>query len=354
MSTLSGNRGRPVSLRRRFFSLPTLLSFAVAAGVLYFLATGFDLSWGRTWESIRGMDPRLYLVAVFLYYVSFAFRGLRWRMLARNAGVLDTPGATLPSAALFSQMILIGWFVNAAVGFRLGDAYRANTLSGASNAGFSWSLGTVLAERVIDMATVLAMVIAGVAVYSASRDFGAVGYVVAAAFIMAFMLVALLVLMKGYGARLARFLPDRLEHAYRQFHEGTLGSLKQLPLLFALGLIAWLLEFGRLYFVVQALDLAVGVPLVLVASLGHAILSTVPTPGGVGAVEPGLTGLLVLALERNDAVAITLVDRSITYVSVIAFGGLAFLLWHVGQARRRRQEPVAPIGVPRRERVPGR
>ena len=140
MSTLSGNRGRPVSLRRRFFSLPTLLSFAVAAGVLYFLATGFDLSWGRTWESIRGMDPRLYLVAVFLYYVSFAFRGLRWRMLARNAGVLDTPGATLPSAALFSQMILIGWFVNAAVGFRLGDAYRANTLSGASNAGFSWSL----------------------------------------------------------------------------------------------------------------------------------------------------------------------------------------------------------------------
>ncbi|MDP6495594.1 MAG: lysylphosphatidylglycerol synthase domain-containing protein, partial [Dehalococcoidia bacterium] len=152
MSTPFGNRGEMVSLRRRFFSLPILLSFTVAACVLFFLATGFDLSWDRTWESIRGMDLWPYLIGVFLYYLSFVFRGFRWRMLARNAGVIETPRTTLPSVARFSQVILIGWFVNVAVGFRFGDAYRANILSHASGAGFSWSLGTVLAERVIDMA----------------------------------------------------------------------------------------------------------------------------------------------------------------------------------------------------------
>ncbi len=321
-------------MRRRVLSLPTLVSFLIAIAFIYFLATRFDLDWDKTWQNVRSMDPLLYLVGFALYYLSFVFRGIRWRILAQNAGFDDVPGRELPSIPVFSQMIVIGWFVNAVAYLRLGDAYRAYALSDRSGVGFSWSLGTILAERVVDMVTVLVLIVIGVTWYSATRDTSGVLFIAGAAFVMAAVLAVFLLLMRGYGARLARFLPDRFESAYHGFQKGTLGSLGQLRLVFLLGLIGWLLEVGRLYFVVQALGMEIPVALVLIVAFGHAILSTVPTPGGIGAVEPGVTGLLVLGLERSDAVSVALVDRSITYLSVIILGGLAFLAWQISKSRR--------------------
>ena len=340
-------------LRRRLFSLPTLLFFVVVIALIYFLAARFDLNWQEVWENVGAMDPWLYLLALLLYYASFGFRGLRWRLIARNAGIHDSPHARLPSALKFSQLIIIGWFVNSVTWLRLGDAYRAFALSEESGSDFSWSLGTVLAERVVDMATVLVLIVLGAALFSATRESGGAGYLVGAAFIMAVALVALLAVMKEYGARGGRFLPGRLETAYHSFHKGTLEGLKQrqLPIIFGLGLAGWLLEVGRLYFVVQALDLTIGIPLVLLVALAHAILSVVPTPGGVGAVEPGVTALLVLGMAREDAVSIVLVDRSITYLSVILVGFLVFLVWQLSNARRKRGGSRVATGVGGGERV---
>ena len=86
----------------------------------------------------------------------------------------------------------------------------------------------------------------------------------------------------------------------------------------------------------QALGFDIPLSLVLVAALGHAILSTVPTPGGIGAVEPGVTGLLILGMTRHDAASVALLDRSITYLSVIVIGGIIFLIWNINRSRRKR------------------
>ena len=327
-----------IRLAQRVFSLPTLLSFAVALGLIYFLATRFDLDWGETWENVRTMNPWLYLLGFALYYLSFGSRGLKWRMLARGAGMHESPKPDLPSPLRFSQLTIMGWFVNSVAPFRLGEAYRPYALSEDSGGGFPWSLGTVLAERVLDMATVFVMLVVGATWFLLTRDSSGTGFIVvaavAAAMVLSLALVAVLVVMKGYGTRLARFLPGKLEAAYHRFQTGALGGLRQLPLLFLLAVVSWLLESGRLYFVVQALGLSISLPLVLVAALGHGILSTVPTPGGVGAVEPGVTGLLILEMVKDDAASIVIVDRSITYLSVIILGGLVFFAWHVSRARK--------------------
>ncbi len=344
MDAHTDSRDITTTLKRRILSVPTLLSLGIAAAFIYFLAVRFDIDWASTWESLRSMDPWSYAMALALYYLSFIFRGLRWRILAVNAGIHDDRSARLPSVPRASQLIVVGWFVNSITWLRLGDAYRAYAFSEDSGRTFSWSLGTVLAERVVDMATVLAMIAVSIALFSAGK--GAEGAVFAALFaalLMASALVVLLALMKGYGARFAQLLPARLADSFTRFRQGTLGSLKQLRLVFLLGLAAWLLEVGRLYFVVQALDLSISLPLVLIVALGHAILSTVPTPGGVGAVEPGTTTLLLLGLAKADAASVALLDRSITYLSVLVFGGLAFAAWNL---RRRRTKPAAaPDGV---------
>ena len=317
-----------------------MLSFGIAAAFILFLATGVDLDWGETWDNIRSMDPWLYTLAVVLYYISFIFRGARWRILAINAAARrDGEDIRVPSTLGMSQLILIGWFVNSIAWLRLGDAYRAHAFAEDSNSSFSWSLGTVLAERILDMVAVAVIMAISVAAVALTIGFSSSKYILIIPLIMVVGAIALVGLMVKFGSRLARLLPRRIEAAYHRFHEGTIGSFEQLPAVMALGAIGWLLEMGRLYFVLQALDIEIGLPLTAVVALGHAILSTVPTPGGVGAVEPGVTGLLLLKLSRPDAAAAAILDRSITYVSVIAVGGLVFLLRQVMQMRRAKRRP---------------
>ena len=328
------------SLRRRVLSLPTLLSFGIAAAFILFLATGVDLDWGETWDNIRSMDPLLYAVAAVLYYISFIFRGARWRILAINAAARrNGEDIRVPSTLGMSQLILIGWFVNSIAWLRLGDAYRAHAFAEDSNSSFSWSLGTVLAERILDMVVVAVIMAISVAAVALTIGFSGSKYILIIPLIMVVGAIALVGLMVKFGSRLAGLLPRRIEAAYHRFHEGTIGSFDQLPAVMALGTIGWLLEMGRLYFVLQALGIEIGLPLTAVVALGHAILSTVPTPGGIGAVEPGVTGLLLLKLSRPDAAAAAILDRSITYVSVIAVGGLVFLLRQVMQMRRAKRRP---------------
>jgi uncharacterized protein (TIRG00374 family) len=341
------------SLRKRFFSLPTLLSFGIAISFMLFLATRFNLDWGATWANVRGMNPWLYLLAFALYYTSFAFRSLRWRLLARNTGALASPETRLPSVFETAQFIIMGWFVNAIMWLRLGDAYRAYAFAHESRGSFSWSLGTVLAERIIDMSTVFGLLIISAALLTVTSDSSTFTYMIAAAAVTVLAAVVLLMVMRAYGSRVARFLPSRLESAYRGFHQGTLGGFKQLPTLFFLGFMGWLMEIARLYFVIQALGVDIPLPLVAIVALGSALLSAVPTPGGVGAVEPGITGLLLLALARDDAVSVALVDRSITYVSVVITGGLVFLLRQVVLSRRRPQKPKTLVAVPWQGRADG-
>ncbi len=322
-----------VSVRRRFLSTPTLLSFGVAAAIIVLLLWRLDFDLGETWRTVRGMNPWLYLLAFGAYYLSFVFRGARWRILARNAGVVSPPDGRLPSIAHASRLIVIGWFVNSVAWLRLGDAYRAYAFAEDSRGSFPASLGTVLAERVLDMSIVFVVLVVSVFLLSTTSDSSASQYLLIAAFVMAAGLATLLVLMKRFGASLARFLPGRLESGYHRFQQGTLGSFKQLPLILMLGLAGWFLETARLFLVIQALGISTPLALVPVVALGHAILSTVPTPGGVGAVEPGVTGLLLLELGRNDAVSVALVDRSITYLSIIVIGGLVFMARQLRQSR---------------------
>ena len=116
----------------------------------------------------------------------------------------------------------------------------------------------------------------------------------------------------------------------------AIGSLTQLPLLFTLSLLVWVTEIGRLAFVIHALDIGSILPLsvIILVTLASSILTTIPlTPGGLGLVEPGVLGLLVISLPRSDALSIVLLDRSISYLSIILVGGLFFLLHHTKHAK---------------------
>ena len=324
---LSRNNSSSIpTLKRRFFSIRTMVAFALAGAVLAFLFTRFDIDISSTWQSIRSSNPGYFVLAVLIHYTTFFFRGARWRLLLKNAQ--EGHSTPEPSTRYCSALILLGWFTNSVTWFRLGDAYRAHAYSEDTGGSFPRTIGTILAERVLDMALVFALLTVAI-LFLATTGVGAYWIFIVLAAIMSVGLTVVIVVMVMFRSRLLRFLPGPLESMYQRFHEGTIGSFGRLHLVTLLGLLGWMAEVGRLYFVSQALGIPLTVPLLIFVTLANAMLTLIPiTPGGLGAVEWGITGLLMLAENiETETVAFSIValDRSISWLSVIIVGAVVFL-----------------------------
>jgi hypothetical protein len=344
-------------ITRRLLSWPTLVATAVAAIVLgLVLWRAFDIDWGEFRRNAGRLSPVSYALALAVYYASFWVRGLRWRLIARTAGINGAADGALPGPTRLGGMILVGWFANSVAFLRVGDAYRGWALSRQTGGSIGESLGTVLAERVQDTFAVLLLVLAASAWIATDPDVEVPGWVLAVAFGLVAALLVFLVAMRYLGLRLARRLPGRLQAAYANFQRGTLQSFspRDLPLQVTLGLVGWMAEMLRFYFVADGLGVDISFGIIMFAALANAMLTTIPTPGGFGFVEGGVTGLLVLmGLDDTTAFSLTVIDRTISWVSVIVFGGLLFFLWHVlGRGRARR--PVSASQGPDGGSVAGR
>jgi uncharacterized protein (TIRG00374 family) len=326
------------TLRQRVLSLPTLVAILVGAVLLAFaLWRIFDFEWDEVWTNIKNVHPGKYLLAIVLYYLSFWFRGLRWRLIAQTAEIGGDKGKNVPRTLALSGIILMGWFANSVAFLRLGDAYRGWALARESKSDFPSSLGTVLAERVQDMAAVLILVLTAAIWLTIEGDSKVPGWVVFAAFALVGALVLGLFVMRVAGEQISRRLPGRFEAAFVNFQKGTLSSFsgKDLPPQLLLGIIGWLLEIARFYFVADAMGMDISFGIVMFAALANAMLTTIPTPGGFGFVEGGLTGLLILfGRSDNEAISLVAVDRTISWLSVVLFGGILFVVWHAVKAKK--------------------
>ncbi len=334
----NGEAGAPdLALRRRFFSIPTLIGYVVAIVVLGVTASRvFDIDWSETWDLVKSTDPLLYAAALALYYLSFWFRGWRWILIARSGELDRAPGTKLPPISIASLIILQGWFANAIAFMRIGDAYRGYAFSKESGTRFSLALGTILGERAQDMVAVLILLIIATIGILIADSADAPIWVIVGALVLVSVLFVLLIGMRFFGNQISSRLPSRFQSSFQNIIFGALASFKprDVPLQLSLGIVGWLLETARLFLVAKGMGLDVDIWVALFAALAGAMLSTIPTPGGFGFVEGGLTGVLVLlGLSDTDAFALTVVDRSISWISIIIIGGAAFFGWQLFRAR---------------------
>jgi glycosyltransferase 2 family protein len=114
---------------------------------------------------------------------------------------------------------------------------------------------------------------------------------------------------------------------YGRFEIGALGSINKVHLIIAYTLIIWLLEAGRLQFVASSLGLNLSMMLVIFVALASSLLTALPiTPAGLGAVEFAMIEILALfGVDRNMAVSVAILDRVISYWSIIPLGYFIFV-----------------------------
>ena len=326
----TGNEAPP--LAARFVNRRTILSLVIAAVIVAVAVWRAPIDWAGAWHRIVHANPLLYVAALAVYYVSFALRGFRWHVLLANAGDRQ------PTRAL-TGIVMASFFVNCVVPAKMGDVYRAYLARTKLRVSGAKAFGTIIAERLIDLCVLMALLIAAGAVVFWHKAPGAlVPYVIAGTVVSLAGVGVILTMRAGRGQRFLRLLPEAIFHRYENFRIGTVHSLGRYPTLGVLTVLIWACEGARLGLVVYALGLGaqLGASQFLLIALVAALLTTIPfLPGGLGLVEAGMVGVLIAVggVAQNAAVSIALLDRSISYGSVVVIGFIVFVLIHVRSAR---------------------
>ena len=322
----------PPSLTSRWLTRRTIASITIALVIVGVAAWRAPINWSDAWSRIRHADPALYFAALAAYYVSFLVRSIRWRLLLANAG------EDRPTRAVVGP-IIISFFVNCVVPAKMGDVYRAYLARVRLKVGASRALGTVIAERLLDLCVLMVLLLAaGAAVFNKKAPGVLVPYLVAGVLLCLAGVAVILTMRAGRGQRFLRLLPEAVFHRYENFRSGTVESLRRLPYLVVLTALVWGLESTRLALVVFALGYGglLGPSQFLLVALVAALLTTIPfLPGGLGLVEAGMTGVLiaVAGIGQQAAISITLLDRSISYGSLLVIGFIVFALTHSNAPR---------------------
>jgi uncharacterized protein (TIRG00374 family) len=327
---------RELAIGRRLGNWKTLASFGFAVLVLLLVVLKGGIDPTATWRRLRTLNLGLFLGAFAMYYATFPLRGYRWKTLLRNA-YQHTHREVVDDMSVrgLTEIIYISWFVNCVVPAKLGDLYRAYLAKLWVHISWTKTIGTVLAERIVDI-LVLSTLLAVTSLVLFHDRLGHVSVVLVLGLGLAVAGIMALVLMKTMSATIRRRIPERFLHRYIAFEEGTLLSFQRLPFLLGLTGVIWIMEGGRLQLVFMSLGLqnhlnqisAIPYAPMLFFALGTAVLTTVPfTPGGLGLVEVGVGGLMIyLGIPKADAAAVVLVDRILSYYSVAFFGFLVYLL----------------------------
>jgi uncharacterized protein (TIRG00374 family) len=321
---------RSVNLGRRFFNLRTGVSFLLGIAILVTVFRATSIHPAEILAQLRRVDRGVYALAIAVYATTFLFRGYRWQNLLHN---VDPDRKRLPLVPL-TEVIFISWFVNSVVPAKLGDVYRGYLLRREYGLSMSRTLGTVVAERVADVMALILLL--GSSGYLVLRDRVSpeVSGLLRFGWILFALLLAGMIVAYFLGERLANYLPERLQTKYRAFAHGTFAALtpRNLPLLAILTVLSWSAEAGRLFFVMRALGLTIGPmgALFTVAAISLALIA--PTPGGLGAVEGTFVLVLgVFGVAAPLALAVAVLDRLISYYSLIVIGLPAFLVTKRGR-----------------------
>jgi uncharacterized membrane protein YbhN (UPF0104 family) len=344
----------PPQLGKRMANKRTLISFGVALLLLALAVRGLNINPRQVSHIISHANLWFFLAAFVAYYLSFPARGERWRLLMANAyGGAEREAVVRYPLHGLTEILYLSWFANCVVPAKLGDIYRAYLARNCVGISMSKTLGTIVAERMLDLLVLFPLLLVSTAWAFRSRMTSLPPQLRGAlvvGLILAVLAILVLLGLWRFKNLISGLLPPRAAHLFLQLRSGALHSLRgNIAFPLVLTVFAWLMEGTRLYFVLAALGLLggrdLGISAAIFLALGSSVLTTLPiTAGGLGMVE----GFLVFALAKvflhdvpnatNVAASVAILDRMISYVSLVVIGLFLYLF-----SKKTRMEAVPAV-----------
>lgn len=300
------------------------------------------------WWALHQQAPRwpagasgllLLALAVLVYAGVSAVRGVRWHTILRRAGV---PASMADAQAL----VIVGYMGNTVLPARGGELLRLFFMGERTGCSRITILGTLVAERLLDVLALLVMLLL-LALVTASTVGSSSQLALTAVVVLLVLALALLT-----GWRLGR--SGRMRGLSERISSLTLASRNLLSaqglLLVLLTAVVWVGE-GCIYWLVgRALDLHLnllqGCFLVVLSSLA----ATIPAaPGYAGTYDAAIQfGLGALHVHGGRAVAFGLLVRLVIFVPITVAGLILVVIRYGGLAslRRVRAGAAGTLGPP--------
>lgn len=274
----------------------------VAVAVLLWRVNFHDLA-----ASVASANGIWLVPTLALFFVMFALRAWRWSVLLGGTPFWATWHANI-----------IGYFFNITLPLRLGEIARAYVIAKKASLPVARALSAVVAERIIDLASVLLMFAWFAQRIPMGRTFTRAA-TVGSAFLVLCVAMGLLLVIKGetferlLGSRLQRFGKARAEGLLlqlRQIREGlrSVGSGTRLLQSLALTVLIWGMTIALTEVCMKAFFADVEVTraglVVVFANLGGALPSA---PGGLGIVQGFAASALVVPFGVSESTALAFV-----------------------------------------------
>jgi uncharacterized protein (TIRG00374 family) len=309
---------RSLSSRRLFMFGGILVS------LLFLYFTFRDTDFGALHKALGSSNYWALAPALLVLAVAIVLRSIRWRFLISPAH--------RPSLRAVTSALLVGYLFNSILPARAGEAIRVLVLRQRAGTPKFEALGTVVAERALDVLALLLLLFVTVPVVPATTWMAkalVVGAVLFIGIAAAFVALAL------YGERPARLmlrpltmLPRMSRHRIDVAASNLIGGLSAfrrpavaLPA-FALTLASWLLIALAAWICMWGFDLrlafAAGVLVVVAINLAMILPSG---PAGVGVFEAAtLTALHPFHVPRASALSYALVLHGLNVIPFIIVG----------------------------------
>jgi glycosyltransferase 2 family protein len=298
----------------------------IVVSLLFIYLTFRGTDFGALGAALRRSNYWLLVPALLVLAVATVLRAIRWRLLISREH--------RPSTAAVTSALVVGYLFNSILPARAGEAIRVVFLRQRAGTPKFVALGTVIAERAIDVLTLLVLLFV-TAPFVPGTDWlprvlalGALLFVVTAAVLIAFAF---------YGERPARFvlrplgvLPrmsrDRIELAAANLMRGLSAFRSPAVALpaFALTAASWLLIAFASWICLRGFDLRLGFSAAVLVVVAVNLAMILPSgPAGIGVFEAAtLTALHPFHVDRAHALSYALVLHGLNVVPFIVAGYL--------------------------------
>lgn len=303
-----------------------ILPIALAAMLVYLAFR--DQNAETFWRKMDQVDFRWVAVSLIISLIPYVARAYRWNLLLTPLGYTVRLYPT-------TLAILIGYFANLAVP-RLGELLRCGFLQRHNQVPITVSLGSVIAERAMDMLVLFALIALSLILeFDVLYNFLAPyfeginsewvywtgGILLVAGSIGLLILIVLL--------KQGRF--PRLKELASQLIEGLLSIRKvRNPIGFiAATLVMWIVYYFMSYVIVFSMDasahLTLQAGLLLLVTGGIAI--ALPVQSGFGTYHTMIPALLLIySVPADDGLFLATLLHSSQIVAIALLGGVALIL----------------------------
>lgn len=325
------------------YTLRNRLLIGLGLGVLVMLVLAFWSDLSSLEKTLSRFRWEFFPLALGCTLFNYVLRCVKWHYYVRLVGAR---GLRAPASA----RLFVAGFPLAVTPGKVGEALKALWLSEWSGVSFSRGLPVVLAERFSDGLAVLALSSLGVFAVPTLWPAFLITLVLSLAIVVLSQIRPLALVILNWMERMP--VVGGQIHALREFYEAGYLLLGPRPLLLAvcLGTISWLGEGIGFYLILLGLGLpASGATLanaVFVLAVSTLVGSASTLPGGLGAAEASITGLLLLTITSDHAIAAaaTLLIR----LATLWFGvSLGLTAWAVTPRLWRRAGPDTPVPAPK-------